>query len=101
LIVAGDLNATDQNHAYELIANELHDAWRRVGFGFGHTFPGHPTRDEGGSRPSILGLSSPLWLIRIDYIFHSQELEATSARLGLYPGPGGSDHRGVVATLTL
>lgn len=99
LIVAGDLNATDQNGAYAIVAQHLRDAWRDAGSGFGHTFPGVPTAEVGGSRPVILGLPVPLWLVRIDYVFHSDELRATGARTAWYGGA--SDHRGVVATLTL
>lgn len=99
LIVAGDLNATDQNRAYTIIAEHLRDAWRHAGWGFGHTFPGQPTPRFGGSRPVILGVPVPMWLVRIDYVFHSQELEAVDARLAAYDGA--SDHRGVIATLAL
>ncbi len=99
LIIAGDLNATDQNRAYQIIAQELADAWRRAGWGWGHTFPGSPTAALGGSRPTVLGVPVPMWLIRIDYIFYSRELDAISARLA--PTSDASDHRGVVATLTL
>ncbi len=99
LVLAGDLNATDQNHAYALLATELRDAWREAGWGFGHTFPGPPTRQEGGSRPVVLGLPVPQWLIRLDYVWHSPELVALDARLA--PRSAASDHRGVVATLAL
>jgi len=99
LILAGDLNATDQNTAYALIRAAARDAWREVGSGFGHTFPGPPTPKEGGSRPVLLGVPAPLWLVRIDYVFHSDELEAVDARLSA--GSSGSDHRGVIATLAL
>jgi len=37
--------------------------------------------------------------VRIDYIFYSEHLQAADARLSIYGGA--SDHRGVVATLTL
>lgn len=99
LVVAGDLNATDQNRAYAIITEHLRDAWRHAGWGFGHTFPGEPTAEIGGSRPVILGVPVPLWLVRIDYIFYSKHLQAAGARLSIYGGA--SDHRGVVATLTL
>jgi endonuclease/exonuclease/phosphatase (EEP) superfamily protein YafD len=99
LIVAGDLNATDQNGAYAVITRHLRDSWREVGWGFGHTFPGEPTPELGGSRPTLLGVPVPMWLIRIDYIFHSDDLEAVDAQLAPYSGA--SDHRGVVATLAL
>jgi hypothetical protein len=97
LIFVGDLNATDQNKAYAIISPTMHDAWREAGWGFGHTFPGKPTPDVGGSRPVVLGLPVPMWLVRIDYIFHSDSFITLDARLG--PDDGGSDHRPVVARL--
>ncbi len=96
LIFAGDLNATDQNAAHAIIASRMHDAWRDVGFGFGHTFPGKPTPDDGGSRPVILGIPVPTWLVRIDYLFYSDTLIALDAQLGA--NDAGSDHRAVAAT---
>ena len=76
----------------------MHDAWREAGWGFGHTFPGEPTPERGGSRPVLLGVPVPTWLVRIDYIFHSDALVTIAARVG--PGDGDSDHRPVVATLS-
>lgn len=99
LVLLGDLNATDSNVAHALIAEQLRDAWREAGFGFGHTFPGRPTRSEGGSRPIILGVAVPLWLVRIDYVFHSPDWVTQSAQVT--PAAGRSDHRGVVAELVL
>jgi vancomycin resistance protein VanJ len=99
LIITGDLNATDQNRAYTLLAEQLDDSWREAGWGFGHTFPGPPTKKHGGSRPTIAGVPAPLWLLRIDYVFHSRELRTSAARLAR-PSEG-SDHRGVIATLVL
>ncbi|MDC3957418.1 endonuclease/exonuclease/phosphatase family protein [Polyangium jinanense] len=98
LIFAGDLNATDQNAAHAIVTRAMRDAWREAGWGFGHTFPGEPTPARGGSRPVLLGVPVPTWLVRIDYIFHSNALETIDARIG--PGDGGSDHRPVVATLS-
>ncbi|MDI1446869.1 endonuclease/exonuclease/phosphatase family protein [Polyangium sp. 6x1] len=99
LIFAGDLNATDQNAAYAIITRTMRDAWREAGWGFGHTFPGEPTAESGGSRPVVLGVPVPTWLVRIDYIFHSKAFRTIDARVG--PSDGGSDHRPVVATLSL
>jgi endonuclease/exonuclease/phosphatase (EEP) superfamily protein YafD len=99
LVLAGDLNATDQNAAYSVVTRHTRDAWREVGRGFGHTFPGPPWSSAHGARLALLGVLLPPWLVRIDFIFHSEELEAIDARLG--PGDGGSDHRGVIATLAL
>lgn len=99
LIVVGDLNATDQNVAYTILRRELRDAWREAGWGFGHTFPGEPTGAVGGSRPVLAGIPAPLWLVRIDFVFHSDELLALDARLGPYDGF--SDHRPVIAEFSL
>jgi vancomycin resistance protein VanJ len=97
LIFAGDLNATDQNTAYASITSTMRDSWLEAGWGFGHTFPGEPTAATGGSRPVVFGVPVPLWLVRIDYIFHSAELVALDAHVG--PSDGPSDHRPVVVTL--
>jgi endonuclease/exonuclease/phosphatase (EEP) superfamily protein YafD len=75
----------------------MHDAWRGAGFGLGHTFPGKPTPDVGGSRPVFLGIPVPMWLVRIDHIFHSDSFVTIDAQVG--PNDAGSDHRAVVATL--
>lgn len=99
LLLVGDLNATDQNAAYALIAEPMRDAWREAGWGFGHTFPGRPTSQTGGSRPVFLGVPVPMWLVRIDYIFHSPDLLALDATLA--PDRGRSDHRGVMATFAI
>jgi vancomycin resistance protein VanJ len=99
LIFAGDLNATDQNAAHAIVTRNMRDSWREAGFGMGHTFPGKPTPDIGGSRPVILGIPVPQWLVRIDYIFHSNAMKTIDVQLG--PGDAGSDHRPVMATLTL
>jgi endonuclease/exonuclease/phosphatase family metal-dependent hydrolase len=41
----------------------------------------------------------PLWLVRIDYIFHSPDFVTASAVVTR--SAGRSDHRGVLATLVL
>ena len=97
LIVATDLNAGDQTMAYAIVTGALADTWREAGWGFGHTFPG-------GTSPGLVGLFTggvpiPMWLVRIDYVFHSRHWRAVSARVG--PWDGVSDHRPVVAQLTL
>jgi len=40
-----------------------------------------------------------MWLVRIDHIFYSSDLEALDARLAL--STGRSDQRGVIATLAV
>lgn len=100
LAFVGDLNATDQNTAYHLVAHTLRDAWREAGWGFGHTFPGADTHvSPGSSRPNLGAFAVPAWLVRVDFIFHSDELITLDAQLGLFDGL--SDHRPMIATLGL
>jgi endonuclease/exonuclease/phosphatase family metal-dependent hydrolase len=95
LIVPIDLNSTDQNTPYSLLTPELVDAWQEAGWGLGHTFPG--ASSPGSSRPTFAGIAAPMWLVRIDYVFHSRHFRAVEARTG--PWDGISDHRPVVAHL--
>ena len=91
LIAVGDFNTTERSTAYETVALTLKDSWREAGYGFGNTFPGGPRS------PTPLGVSVPPWLLRIDYVFHSDEIVTTEAVIG--PWDGGSDHRPVLVTL--
>ncbi len=97
LIAPVDFNANDQSVAYAIVTSVLVDSWREAGWGLGHTFPGADS--PGSSRPRLAGVPVPMWLTRIDYIFHSRHWQATSAWLG--PWDGVSDHRPVVARLML
>jgi endonuclease/exonuclease/phosphatase (EEP) superfamily protein YafD len=100
LLLLGDLNATSTNAAYDKLTSVLKDSWTEAGAGFGHTFPGAgPGVTPGSSRPTLLGISVPRWLVRIDYVFHSDHWLATSARLGLFDRH--ADHRPVIADLAL
>jgi len=92
VIAAGDFNTTSRSTAYEVIASELTDSWVQAGLGFGATFPGGPFS------PTPLGLEVPDWLLRIDYVFTSDEIVTTDARIGRWDGT--SDHRPVRVTLT-
>lgn len=92
VIVLGDFNMTDQNRAYRILASALNDAWRENGFGLGNTFPGGPNRYK------ILGLHVPSRLFRLDYVFYTDDLIATSAYLGVWDDI--SDHKPVVAELS-
>ncbi len=88
IVVLGDLNATDQSRAYGWMCEVLQDAYREAGWGFGFTFP-HAER--------VGGLPIPGPLLRIDYVFHSDDLYAERARVEC---KGGSNHCYLVAQLT-
>jgi endonuclease/exonuclease/phosphatase (EEP) superfamily protein YafD len=96
-IVAADFNATDQSKAYHIMTDELADAWGEAGLGLGHTFPGGPS--PGVERPVLWGRPFPMWVVRIDYIFYSDDWTAVDAALGEWDGT--SDHRPVIAKLAL
>jgi len=96
-IAAGDLNATPLNEAHRTLTRVLNDAWQVRGHGLGHTFPG--ALSPGSSRPVLWGIAVPQWLVRIDYIFYSDQFQAVSANFG--PWDEVSDHRPVVANLVL
>jgi endonuclease/exonuclease/phosphatase (EEP) superfamily protein YafD len=100
LILAGDFNTTDRNESYAILTEHLYDAWEKVGSGLGNTFPG-ASRDvtPGSSRPSRFGIDAPQWLVRIDYVFCTYHWQPVAARIG--PWDGHSDHRPVVAEVTL
>ena len=97
LIAAGDVNATPLNQSYKIMSGQLKDGWLGAGWGFGHTFPGSDI--PGSSRPIVMGFPVPQWLLRLDYVFHSQHWIPTAARLA--PFDGTSDHRGVILWLEL
>jgi endonuclease/exonuclease/phosphatase (EEP) superfamily protein YafD len=100
VILAGDFNTTDRNDSYEILTAHLYDAWEKAGSGLGNTFPGASKQDTpGSSRPDVLGIDAPQWLIRIDYVFCTYDWEAVDARIG--PWDGHSDHRPVIAEVAL
>jgi endonuclease/exonuclease/phosphatase (EEP) superfamily protein YafD len=100
VILAGDFNTTDRNDSYQILAEHLYDAWEKAGSGLGNTFPGASKQDTpGSSRPDVLGIDAPQWLIRIDYVFCTYDWEAMDARIG--PWDGHSDHRPVIAEVAL
>ncbi|MCC6179756.1 MAG: endonuclease/exonuclease/phosphatase family protein [Chloroflexi bacterium] len=86
-VIVGDFNMTPTSRAYGLMTGAMRDSFREAGWGLGHSYPTT-------LRSLRSGLSVPL--LRIDYVFHSDALVATSARVG--PG-GGSDHLPVVSDL--
>ena len=85
MLVVGDFNMTEYSPDYHLIRARLVDAYRAVGWGFGHTYP------------SFLSFPKPLpapWpVVRLDYVWLSRQLEPISARLGRSDG---SDHHPVI-----
>lgn len=89
LIMGGDFNTTDQNQAYRLINQYLHNAHWEAGWGFGFTFPSYTIY---GDRVS---LTPPL--VRIDHIFYNDYFFA--AKAGTLAQAGGSDHLSVFAEL--
>jgi vancomycin resistance protein VanJ len=88
LLVMGDFNMTEYSAHYRLVRARLTDAYRAVGWGFGHTFP------RLGSFPH--GLPVPWPMVRLDYVWHSAHFRPLSARLGR---AGGSDHHPVIVRL--
>jgi vancomycin resistance protein VanJ len=91
VVVAGDLNATDQSTAYAVLTGHLDDAHCQAGSGFGHTFPAY--------RGSFHGLPILPRAVRIDMILYSSELQAVESRV--IPEHGESDHHPVWATLVM
>jgi vancomycin resistance protein VanJ len=96
VIMAGDANSSPLSSAYQIITSELHDAFREAGFGLGHTFPGSKIPES--DRPHIGDWYVPPWLVRIDYVFHSNDWVTISARTARIDEV--SDHRGVIVELT-
>jgi endonuclease/exonuclease/phosphatase (EEP) superfamily protein YafD len=89
LIMMGDFNVSDRHPHYRLLRSSVNDAYREAGRGFGLTFPNAHVQ---------LGRFKVPPLIRIDYVFHNDALEATAAHTVADPA---SDHRAVVADLVL
>jgi endonuclease/exonuclease/phosphatase (EEP) superfamily protein YafD len=97
VIAAGDANVTHLSDAYRLITDVLVDAWQEGGYGLGHTYPGEYVHE--GYPEGIGNWRGPRWLVRIDYIFHSDQWETVETRLA--NSNGVSDHRAVIAVLQL
>lgn len=86
-IVAGDFNLSEHSLIYREVAEAMHDAFRHAGSGWGNSWPAE----------RVAGLALPP-LIRIDYIWHSSQLQSLRAQVGPRLG---SDHLPVIATLAL
>ncbi|MBW4459054.1 MAG: endonuclease/exonuclease/phosphatase family protein [Nodosilinea sp. WJT8-NPBG4] len=80
-IVLCDCNMTDTSQTHAQLRSVLTDSFQQVGWGWGHTL-------RVGAMP---------WpLQRVDYVWHTSDLQSVSAKVG---DRGGSDHYPVVATL--
>jgi endonuclease/exonuclease/phosphatase (EEP) superfamily protein YafD len=86
-ILVGDFNMTPTSRAHAVLGAELQDAFLEAGWGLGHTYP---------TSLRSVGFGLPIPLVRIDYIFHSDDLVARRTWVG--PN-GGSDHLPVAADL--
>ncbi len=88
-IVAGDFNTSDHTATYQQMAAQMHDSFIEAGSGQGKSWPVSASRGLPGFIPP---------LVRIDYIWHSADIQAVQAEIG--PNIG-SDHLPVLATLEL
>jgi vancomycin resistance protein VanJ len=83
-LVMGDFNMTDQTSVYRMLVEAgLLDTWRETGWGLGYTWP-----------LKLRGINLPFPIMRIDYIWHTDEFQAISARVGTGTV---SDHLPVIA----
>ncbi len=87
-IVSGDFNTSDNAVIYSEIAAAMHDSFREAGIGLGASWPAD-TGEEG--LPDFVPA-----LIRIDYVWHSDEIKALSATVGPRLG---SDHLPLIVSL--
>jgi vancomycin resistance protein VanJ len=89
VVIGGDFNMSDQSMIYREIATHLNDSFSEQGNSLGGSWP----LSVANELPSFL---PPL--IRIDYIWHSDEFQAVRAEQGPRLG---SDHIPLVADLVL
>lgn len=87
-ILAGDFNTSDASLIYHDIADVMIDSFREAGAGAGRTWP----VAERIGLPPVLPT-----LIRIDYIWHSEQMRAVTAKVGTEPI--GSDHLPVIVEM--
>jgi vancomycin resistance protein VanJ len=76
-----DCNMTDTSETYGVLRSVLRDSFREAGWGLGH---------------SLYANGLPFPVQRVDYIWHTPDLVARRADVGV---AGGSDHLPVVAVL--
>ena len=87
-LILGDFNITDQTSVYRLLIDAgFQDTYREVGWGFGYTWP-----------VRIRAVDWPMPLMRIDFIWHTDNFQAVSAWVGPKTV---SDHLPVIADLIL
>jgi len=89
VVMTGDFNMGEYASVYPILSAKLTDAYRISGHGFGFTWPG-------GSSEELPDILSPL--VRLDYVWHTQQLKPISAEVGPRLG---SDHLPLVVTLDL
>jgi len=95
--MAGDFNMSDLSEAYQIVASQMTDSYRVAGFGMGFT---HPEFVQGNSYGQVFPNDFPIpHLVRLDYVFYSQGIHATEAKV--WHESGGSDHRPVFVRLSL
>jgi vancomycin resistance protein VanJ len=96
VLLMGDSNTTAQSDVHRRLSTFFVDSWLAAGWGFGHTFPGQSNAEP---LVTFLGMRVPQWILRLDYIFHSDQFQTYEAWLAPYDGH--SDHRAVLARLSL
>lgn len=86
VLLVGDLNTTDREPGYAVLAHGLRDVHRAAGLGWGHTWGLHsePVSSEAPATSGVLPL------LRIDYIFASPGLLPLTPTVDC--GVAGSDH---------
>ena len=89
MILVGDLNMTEWSPIYHQLTAELDDAYRNSSWGIGATYPAGAGEDISAGYPR---------LFRIDYVWYSEGIQATSAVVGANLG---SDHLPLLVELTI
>ncbi|WP_155523522.1 endonuclease/exonuclease/phosphatase family protein [Nodosilinea nodulosa] len=80
-VVACDCNMTDTSQTYAQLQGVLSDSFREAGWGLGHT---------------LTVKSVPFPIQRVDYLWHTADLQSVNAYVG---SDGGSDHRPMIAKM--
>jgi vancomycin resistance protein VanJ len=99
VIIAGDMNLTDQSDDYARLASRYSDTFREVGRGMGFSFPDWraPKSRSDVSASRFLFFLPPF--MRLDYVFHDQSFRALEAKVG--DNSAGSDHRPLFVRLAV